>query len=77
MVRATTFSFYPIFAIFFVLLMTGTGRDFGPMLIAEEAARRLCKKRRRLASSAHLTSSSSSTHLIGEDEDIATTRYAS
>ena len=76
MVRATTFSFYPIFAIFFALLIAGTGRDFGPMLIAEEAARRLCNKRRRLASSTHLTSSSS-THLIGEDEGIATTRYAS
>ena len=75
MVRATTFSFYPIFAIFFALLIAGTGRDFGPMLIAEEAARRLCNKRRRLASSAHLTSSSSSTHLIGEDEGITTTRY--
>jgi len=48
MVRATTFSFYPIFAIFFVLLMTGTGRDFGPMLIPEEAVLRLCNKRHLL-----------------------------
>jgi Na+/H+ antiporter NhaC len=33
------YSFYPILAIFFVLLVAGTRRDFGPMLRAERRAR--------------------------------------
>ncbi|GMG87729.1 Na+/H+ antiporter NhaC family protein [Biformimicrobium ophioploci] len=33
------FSFYPLLAIFFVLLVAATGRDFGPMLAAERRAR--------------------------------------
>lgn len=33
------YSFYPILAILFVLMVAGTGRDFGPMLKAETAAR--------------------------------------
>lgn len=33
------FAFYPILAIFFVLAVAYTGRDFGPMLVAERRAR--------------------------------------
>ena len=33
------YSFYPFFAILFVLLVAATGRDFGPMLTAERNAR--------------------------------------
>ena len=33
------YSFYPFFAILFVLLVAATGRDFGPMLKAERRAR--------------------------------------
>jgi Na+/H+ antiporter NhaC len=46
LVRATTYSFYPIFAIFFALLIAASGRDFGPMRRAELKAReRLAKQR--------------------------------
>ncbi len=34
------YSFYPILALFFVYLVAGTRRDFGPMLAAERRARR-------------------------------------
>ena len=33
------YAFYPILAIIFVFMVTGTGRDFGPMLAAERRAR--------------------------------------
>ena len=33
------YSFYPIFAVFFVLFIAASGRDFGPMLKAERRAR--------------------------------------
>ena len=34
------YSYYPLLAIFFVLLVSATGRDFGPMLRAETRARK-------------------------------------
>lgn len=34
------YSYYPLLAIFFVLLVSMTGRDFGPMLKAEQRARK-------------------------------------
>lgn len=34
------YSFYPIFAVLFVLLVAASGRDFGPMLAAERRARK-------------------------------------
>ena len=52
LMRATSYSFYPIFAICFALMIAGTGRDFGPMRVAELAARERCRKRLRDASSA-------------------------
>ncbi len=33
------YSFYPLFALAFVVMVVGTGRDFGPMLTAERRAR--------------------------------------
>jgi Na+/H+ antiporter NhaC len=33
------YSFYPILAVLFVFMVAATGRDFGPMLAAEQAAR--------------------------------------
>ena len=47
LMRATSYSFYPIFAICFALMIAGTGRDFGPMRVAELAARERCLKRLR------------------------------
>ena len=63
LMRATSYSFYPIFAICFALMIAGTGRDFGPMRVAELAARERCLKRLRDASSAsasHATTAGSS-----------------
>ena len=39
-VHSIPYSFYPIFAIIFVLMVSASGRDFGPMLTAERRARR-------------------------------------
>ena len=48
LVRATAYSFYPLLAICFALLVAATGRDFGPMLRAEALARaRLERSRQR------------------------------
>ncbi|MEJ2299017.1 MAG: Na+/H+ antiporter NhaC family protein [Woeseiaceae bacterium] len=38
-VNSIPYSFYPIFAIIFVLMVSASGRDFGPMLTAERRAR--------------------------------------
>ena len=38
--RSIPYSFYPIFAVLFVLSVAVTGRDFGPMYRAEQRARR-------------------------------------
>ena len=38
-IQSIPYSFYPILAIFFVLLVASTGRDFGPMFAAESRAR--------------------------------------
>jgi Na+/H+ antiporter NhaC len=40
LLRSLPYSFYPILALVFVLLVSLTGRDFGPMLRAERRARR-------------------------------------
>ncbi len=37
---AIPYSFYPLLALFFVLLVSASGRDFGPMLHAERQARK-------------------------------------
>ena len=37
---AIPFSFYPLLAIFFVFMIASSGKDFGPMLKAEQQARR-------------------------------------
>ncbi|WP_200797289.1 Na+/H+ antiporter NhaC family protein [Microbulbifer donghaiensis] len=37
--QSIAYSFYPLLALFFVVLVAVTGRDFGPMLVAERAAR--------------------------------------
>jgi Na+/H+ antiporter NhaC len=39
-VRSIPFRFYPIFAMVFAFLVGWTGRDFGPMLLAERRARK-------------------------------------
>jgi len=39
-ISSIPYSFYPVLAIFFVFLVSGTGRDFGPMYQAELRARR-------------------------------------
>jgi len=38
-INSLAYSFYPIFALIFILLLTYKGRDFGPMLRAEKRAR--------------------------------------
>ncbi len=38
-VHSIPYSFYPIFAVVFVLMVSASGRDFGPMLVAEIRAR--------------------------------------
>ncbi|HUF08522.1 MAG TPA: Na+/H+ antiporter NhaC family protein [Rhodothermales bacterium] len=38
--NSIAYSYYPLLAIFFVLLVSATGRDFGPMLRAETRARK-------------------------------------
>ena len=38
-IHSIPYSFYPIFAIVFVLMISSSGRDFGPMLAAEKRAR--------------------------------------
>ena len=62
LVRATAYSFYPIFAIFFAFVIAATGRDFGPMLQAEREARiQACKRRQRADDTSSGTSVSIST----------------
>ncbi len=39
-IQSIPYSFYPILAIFFVLMVASTGRDFGPMYAAESRARK-------------------------------------
>ncbi|MCF8336172.1 MAG: Na+/H+ antiporter NhaC family protein [Bacteroidales bacterium] len=38
-INSLAYSFYPIFALLFILMLTYKGRDFGPMLRAEKRAR--------------------------------------
>ena len=54
LVRATTYSFYPIFAIYFAVLVAATGRDFGPMKEAELLARLRHRKRLLARSATHV-----------------------
>ncbi len=42
-VRSIPYRFYPIFALALAFLIASTGRDFGPMLVAERRARRTGK----------------------------------
>lgn len=39
-INSLAYSFYPIFALIFILLLTYQGKDFGPMLKAEKRARK-------------------------------------